>query len=166
MKKFLSCILCIVLMFSVPMISASAANSLKKPTISVSLSGKIAKITIKKVKNAKKYQIYMKKSGESWKKIKTTTSRTYKKSSLSSGKTYYFRVKAVGAKGSTSSFSNAKKVTVKSASSPSNSSVVYITDTGKKYHRSGCSSLRKSKHSISLSNARAQGYTPCARCKP
>ena len=44
--------------------------------------------------------------------------------------------------------------------------VVYITDTGEKYHRSSCSSLRKSKHSINISDAIAQGYTPCARCNP
>ena len=43
---------------------------------------------------------------------------------------------------------------------------VYITDTGDKYHRSGCRYLKKSKHAISLSNAKAQGYTPCSVCKP
>ena len=47
-----------------------------------------------------------------------------------------------------------------------NLTVVYITDTGEKYHRSSCSSLRKSKHSINISDAIAQGYTPCARCNP
>lgn len=113
-----------------------------------------------------KYKIYMKKSGENWKKIKTTTARTYKKSSLSSGKTYYFKVKAVGKNGSTSKYSNTKKVTVKSISSSTNSATVYITDTGEKYHRSRSSSLRKSKHANSISNARSQGYTTCARCKP
>lgn len=44
--------------------------------------------------------------------------------------------------------------------------VVYITDTGSKYHKSGCRYLKKSKHSISLSDAKAQGYTPCSVCKP
>lgn len=42
--------------------------------------------------------------------------------------------------------------------------VVYITDTGKKYHAANCSSLRKSKHAITLANAKASGYTPCAKC--
>lgn len=42
--------------------------------------------------------------------------------------------------------------------------VVYITDTGKKYHAANCSSLRKSKHAITLANAKASGYTPCSKC--
>jgi micrococcal nuclease len=43
---------------------------------------------------------------------------------------------------------------------------VYITDTGSKYHSSGCSYLRKSKHAISLSSAKSQGYSACSRCDP
>ena len=44
------------------------------------------------------------------------------------------------------------------------SSTVYITKTGKKYHRSGCSYLRKSKIKTTLSKAKSRGYTPCKRC--
>lgn len=43
---------------------------------------------------------------------------------------------------------------------------VYVTDTGKKYHTAGCSSLSKSKIPMSLSDAKAAGYTPCGRCNP
>jgi len=43
---------------------------------------------------------------------------------------------------------------------------VYITDTGEKYHSSGCQYLRKSKHLISLKSAKSSGYTPCSRCAP
>ncbi len=43
---------------------------------------------------------------------------------------------------------------------------VYITDTGEKYHRSGCRYLKKSKYAISLSDAKAQGYDPCSVCDP
>ena len=42
--------------------------------------------------------------------------------------------------------------------------VVYITNTGKKYHAANCSSLRKSMHAITLANAKASGYTPCSKC--
>lgn len=42
---------------------------------------------------------------------------------------------------------------------------VYVTRTGKKYHRDGCSSLRKSKKPISLADAK-QRYSPCGRCNP
>lgn len=44
--------------------------------------------------------------------------------------------------------------------------VVYITDTGSKYHQSGCRYLEESQHEISLSSAIAQGYEPCKVCKP
>jgi len=43
---------------------------------------------------------------------------------------------------------------------------VYITRTGKKYHRGSCSYLRRSKIRISLKDACARGYTPCSRCNP
>ena len=42
---------------------------------------------------------------------------------------------------------------------------VYVTRTGKKYHRGSCSSLRRSKIPISLSEAK-QRYGPCSRCNP
>ena len=43
---------------------------------------------------------------------------------------------------------------------------VYITKTGKKYHRDGCRYLSKSKISISLSDAESEGYGPCSVCNP
>ena len=46
------------------------------------------------------------------------------------------------------------------------SSTVYITDTGSKYHRSGCQYLKKSKHAISRSDAKSKEYTSCSRCRP
>ena len=62
----------------------------------------------------------------------------------------------------------AKSTTPKAASpSTDNQSVtVYITDTGSKYHRAGCKYLKKSKHAISLKDAKAQGYGPCGICNP
>lgn len=43
---------------------------------------------------------------------------------------------------------------------------VYITNTGKKYHRKGCRYLKKSKKKIRLKRAKALGYKPCKVCKP
>lgn len=43
--------------------------------------------------------------------------------------------------------------------------IVYVTDTGEKYHSYGCGYL-KSSHSITLQEAVDRGYTPCSRCSP
>ena len=45
------------------------------------------------------------------------------------------------------------------------SAVVYITKTGSKYHRDGCSYL-KSKIQTTVTEAKAQGLTPCSKCNP
>jgi hypothetical protein len=47
-----------------------------------------------------------------------------------------------------------------------NDSTVYITETGKKYHRESCKYLNDSKKPISLEDAKKQGYTPCTVCNP
>jgi hypothetical protein len=42
---------------------------------------------------------------------------------------------------------------------------VYVTKTGAKYHRAGCSYLRRSAIATTLQAAKAR-YTPCSRCHP
>ncbi|MCI8470408.1 MAG: hypothetical protein HFJ35_02790 [Clostridia bacterium] len=63
------------------------------------------------------------------------------------------------AKVSTSSNTN-----VTTTAQNTNSAIVYVTNTGKKYHQSSCSYLKKSKIQISLSEAQSQGYTACSKC--
>ena len=41
---------------------------------------------------------------------------------------------------------------------------VFVTRTGNRYHKSYCSSLRKSRIPMSRSEAIKAGYTPCRRC--
>lgn len=60
---------------------------------------------------------------------------------------------------SSSSSSSAKPETP-----PAAEETVYITNTGGKYHRDGCRYLDESKHAISLSSAKAQGYVACKVC--
>jgi len=45
-------------------------------------------------------------------------------------------------------------------------SAVYITKTGKKYHRDKCRYLSQSKIEISLKDAKKNGYEACKVCKP
>ena len=43
---------------------------------------------------------------------------------------------------------------------------VYITNTGEKYHRWGCRYLKYSHHRVTLRSAKRSGYTPCKICRP
>lgn len=43
---------------------------------------------------------------------------------------------------------------------------VYITNSGKKYHLSTCSTLSSSKIKTTIKEAKAKGLTPCAKCNP
>ncbi len=43
---------------------------------------------------------------------------------------------------------------------------VYVTRTGKRYHRDGCRYLASSKIPMPLKDAKARGYTPCKVCRP
>jgi len=51
-----------------------------------------------------------------------------------------------------------------SAAAVDSANVVYVTHAGTKYHKAGCSYLNDSKESISLEEAQALGYEPCAFC--
>lgn len=44
--------------------------------------------------------------------------------------------------------------------------VVYITKTGKCFHRDGCSSLRRSKIKCTRTEAVNRGLRPCKTCRP
>jgi micrococcal nuclease len=44
--------------------------------------------------------------------------------------------------------------------------MVYVTNTGKKYHRDACPSLSRSKVAVALEDAVRSGYGPCGICRP
>ena len=48
----------------------------------------------------------------------------------------------------------------------SGDTTVYVTKTGECYHKSGCSSLRRSKIEKTLKEAVDAGYRPCKNCNP
>ncbi len=62
--------------------------------------------------------------------------------------------------------SDSQKVVTSSQRTPTeDDEIVYITKTGKKYHRADCRYLSKSKIPISLKDA-VLSYTPCSVCNP
>jgi len=58
-----------------------------------------------------------------------------------------------------------KEKKVVEAENPSGETV-WIGETGTKYHRKSCSTLRGNKYEITLKEAKAEGREPCKRCKP
>ncbi|MFC1539907.1 thermonuclease family protein [Gemmatimonadota bacterium] len=52
------------------------------------------------------------------------------------------------------------------ASTTGDTQIVYITNSGEKYHREGCHHLRHSRIPITVTAARERGYTACSVCKP
>ena len=65
------------------------------PTVSLKLSGKTAIISWDKCTGADGYQVYYSTSkGGEYKKLKSTSALSLKKSGLKSGKKYYFKVRA------------------------------------------------------------------------
>ena len=50
--------------------------------------------------------------------------------------------------------------------SPDGPETVYVTNTGKCYHKEGCGSLTRSKIPMSKSDAVKQAYRACRRCNP
>lgn len=57
--------------------------------------------------------------------------------------------------------------TENSVSDSSNSeTMVHITATGKKYHRAGCRTLKKSDTEVTLDEAKSMGLSPCGICNP
>lgn len=53
-----------------------------------------------------------------------------------------------------------------SVSDTASPETVYIGKTGTKYHKQDCSSLKGGGSAVSLSEALAQGRTPCKICEP
>ena len=59
-----------------------------------------------------------------------------------------------------------EQTTTKEPPKQEQNDIVYITNTGKKYHRAGCRYLSKSAIPIRKKEAIARGYTLCSVCKP
>ena len=57
-----------------------------------------------------------------------------------------------------------KRATSEQSAAEKAECTVYVTRTGKRYHKEGCSSLRASRIPMSRKEAQQRGHTPCQRC--
>lgn len=71
-----------------------------------------------------------------------------------------------GTTGSASSGSDSSAVENSAADSSNSEMMVHITATGKKYHRAGCRTLKKSDTEVTLDEAKSMGLSPCGICNP
>ena len=71
-----------------------------------------------------------------------------------------------GTTGSASSGSDTSAVENSAADSSNSETMVHITATGKKYHRAGCRTLKKSDTEVTLDEAKSMGLSPCGICNP
>ena len=68
--------------------------------------------------------------------------------------------------GSSSSGSDSSAAENSAADSSNSETMVHITATGKKYHRAGCRTLKKSGTEVTLDEAKSMGLSPCGICNP
>lgn len=163
MKIFKKLLLSIMIVITT--LTMSSVAMLELPSTSVV---EAASIRINKTKyTMKKGSTYTLKITGTKKKVKWTSSNKKVATVNSKGKV---TAKKKGTCTITAKIGNKKykcKITVKNkAATTTKSRTVYITNTGSKYHSSGCRYLRKSKIAISLNNAKNSGYTACSRCNP
>jgi hypothetical protein len=68
--------------------------------------------------------------------------------------------------GSAMAFSVPNIAHAKTGYSDQKETIVYITKTGKKYHRAHCRYLKYSHIKVSRADAIEEGYTACKVCRP
>jgi len=68
--------------------------------------------------------------------------------------------------GSAASGSYSSAAENSAADSSNSETMVHITATGKKYHRAGCRTLKKSDTEVTLDEAKSMGLSPCGICNP
>lgn len=166
-KKITSVALVITMLFS-SVITGFAGTRLSRPVIEDIDAGKSSiKIDWNYISHSDGYRVYRSTSSDgTYKYIGSADESWYRDYNVKKGTRYYYKVRAI----SYGDYSNSLlskwrsgKVN-KPVSTKNNSQIVYVTNTGSKYHRAGCGYLWNSSNPISLSTAKSRGYSPCSRC--
>lgn len=172
MKKKLTSLFIVVTMLFSSFVPAFASDRLSRPVIDEIETGKNSiKIDWAQVKHADEYDIYRATSKNgTFRYIASADESWYRDYDIKKGTRYYYKVRALSYDDYNDSYlsnwrsAKVKKAKAASASSYAVSQTVYITNTGGKYHRSGCRYLHSSRIPISLDNAKSSGYDACSVC--
>ena len=57
-----------------------------------------------------------------------------------------------------------KKTSIQASTSTNKSQMVWVGETGSKYHNQGCRTLKGKGHQITLQQAQSEGRAPCKVC--
>lgn len=93
----------------------------------------------------------------------TTTEKTTEKQTLTFKNTTTEAKETTTAKNSEPT-TEAESTAEATTKEKSDSGVCFVTSSGTKYHRSGCSYLKKSSTKMTVQEAKDCGYSPCSRC--
>ena len=173
-KKFLSLTLALVLVFTTAA-AAYAESRLDTPQIeSVDPAKNSILVSWTEIEDAAEYEIYRAASSKSasFHYYVTVSATSFRDSDIKKGTRYYYKVRALSYDGDADSklskwaSGKVKKPAKKLHASASvmQSETVYLTNTGEKYHRSGCRYLRQSSIPKSLRYAKEHGYEACSVC--
>lgn len=138
-------------------VKKALSSKYKNAVISVGANNRYGHPVKEVVKRAEKYAKKLFRTDKKGAVIYTTNGKTLE--------TRFIKVKH--SKSSSSYQSSKKPGSSKNTTKPKSSIAktwVYITRTGKKYHKAGCRYLRASKIKIKLSDAKGRGYTACSVC--
>lgn len=79
----------------------------------------------------------------------------------------YYNGKSMYQKGEAAGYAQGVADTKSKYSAPNSSGAkVYVTPSGSRYHEKGCDYLSDNAFSISLKEAKKNGYTACSKCNP
>ena len=142
----------------------STPTSVKATTVSTSS----IKVSWAAVSGASGYQVFRATTSTgTYAYVKATTGLYWTNTGLTSGNSYYYKVRAYKTVGTTIVYGPTSLIaTGKTSTTTTTSVTVYKTATGTKYHLGTCSYLSSSKIAISLSDAKALGLTSCSVCNP
>ena len=94
--------------FSAPV----SVKPMAKPTLTAKLAIDKVDLSWEKVRGASKYELYRSTDGVNFKLYDTVTKLSYTNGSVTEGKTYYYKVRAVGAEGVFSAYSDVQQVNI------------------------------------------------------
>lgn len=151
-NKLISILICILIVLSAANLFLGAANSYRIKQLE-----NAPPVVIEKAEatTKEKQTLTFKNETTTTKPVLTTQEQTTENSATTVITTDASEIKTTEAEAPT---------TVSEPAQKESSDICYVTASGTKYHKDGCSYLKKSKTKMIVNEAESCGYSPCSRC--